>query len=52
MIAAPRGYDRKTYPLDNGGKIKSYTTINALATAGNQIDLVCFTEQQDIQENF
>ena len=36
------------YPLDNGGKIKSYTTINALATAGNQIDLVCFTEQQNI----
>ena len=36
------------YPLDNGGKVKSYTTINALATAGNQIDLVCFTEQQNI----
>lgn len=35
------------YPLDNGGKIKTYTTINALAMAGHQIDLVCFTEKKN-----
>ena len=33
------------YPLDNGGKIKTYTTIHTLANAGHEIDLVCFTEQ-------
>lgn len=32
------------YPLDNGGKIKTYSTIQSLAEAGCEIDLVCFTE--------
>lgn len=36
------------YPLDNGGKIKTYTTIDTLANAGHQIHLVCFTEQNKI----
>lgn len=36
------------YPLDNGGKIKTYTTICSLANENNDIDLVCFTEQQEI----
>lgn len=32
------------YPLDNGGKIKTYNTIRALSDGGNAVDLVCFTE--------
>lgn len=32
------------YPLDNGGKIKTYTTVSSLAEAGHMLDLVCFTE--------
>ncbi len=32
------------YPLDNGGKIKTYTTLKSLKSAGNEIDLICFTE--------
>lgn len=36
------------YPLDNGGKIKTYTTIDALAKVSHQIDLICFTEQSEI----
>lgn len=32
------------YPLDNGGKIKTYTTLNALSEGGNDIDLFCFKE--------
>ena len=40
------------YPLDNGGKIKSYTTISALADAGHKIDLLCFTEKNNIQEEY
>lgn len=32
------------YPLDNGGKIKTYTTLNSLANAGHKVDLVCFKE--------
>ena len=35
------------YPLDNGGKIKTYTTICALSKAGHEIDLVCFSEKKD-----
>lgn len=38
------------YPLDNGGKIKTYTTIKALADAGHSIDLVCFTEDEEIDK--
>lgn len=40
------------YPLDNGGKIKTYTTIRALADAGHKIDLVCFTEKNNIQKEY
>ena len=32
------------YPLDNGGKIKTFTTIKALADGGHDIDLLCFKE--------
>lgn len=35
------------YPLDNGGKIKTYTTLCALSKAGHEIDLVCFSEKED-----
>ena len=33
------------YPLDNGGKIKTYMTLKALCSGNNQTDLVCFKEQ-------
>lgn len=36
------------YPLDNGGKIKTYTTIRSLTNLGNEVDLICFTEQKEI----
>lgn len=39
------------YPLDNGGKIKTYTTIDTLAKEGHQIDLVCFSEQINVNKN-
>ncbi len=32
------------YPLDNGGKIKTYTTCQALYDGGHEIDLLCFYE--------
>ncbi len=35
------------YPLDNGGKIKTYTTLQALKNAGHIVDLVCFKESTD-----
>lgn len=35
------------YPLDNGGKIKTYTTLKALNNAGHRVDLVCFKESMD-----
>lgn len=35
------------YPLDNGGKIKTYTTLQGLSTAGHCVDLVCFTEDDE-----
>lgn len=35
------------YPLDNGGKIKTYTTLQALAGGGHSIDLLCFTESSE-----
>lgn len=38
------------YPLDNGGKIKTYTTLTALKSLGHVIDLVCFTESKFIYE--
>lgn len=40
------------YPLDNGGKIKTYTTIDTLSKAGHRIDLVCFTEEKNINEKY
>lgn len=39
------------YPLDNGGKIKTYTTLSALSSAGHSIDLVCFTENNEVSKN-
>ena len=35
------------YPLDNGGKIKTYTTLKALKRAEHSIDLLCFYETED-----
>lgn len=35
------------YPLDNGGKIKTYSTLKALTNAGHDIDLLCFREVND-----
>lgn len=37
------------YPLDGGGKIKTFTTIQSLAKK-NTIDLVCFYEHENIEE--
>lgn len=34
------------YPLDNGGKIKTYNTLLALA-AHNEVDLLCFYENKE-----
>ena len=42
------------YPLDNGGKIKTYTTLKSLKDAGHHIDLLCFKENlnhTDDEEN-
>lgn len=36
------------YPLDNGGKIFTFSTIQALSKKNN-IDLVCFYEHEDIK---
>ncbi|SDP75387.1 glycosyltransferase [Selenomonas ruminantium] len=35
------------YPLDNGGKIKTYTTLKALHENGHEINLVSFYENED-----
>lgn len=35
------------YPLDNGGKINTYTKVVALKKGGHSVDLVCFTESQN-----
>lgn len=35
------------YPLDNGGKIKTYTTLKSLSEAGHDIDLYCFKEVEN-----
>lgn len=40
------------YPLDNGGKIKTYTAICTLAHSGHSIDLVCFTEQKEPDKKY
>lgn len=39
------------WPLDNGGKIKSHTTLEALHQAGIAVDLFCFCEQPDLQQD-
>ena len=40
------------YPLDNGGKIKTYTTLKSLSEAGHDIDLLCFKEtKKSVEEN-
>lgn len=40
------------YPLDNGGKIKTYTTLKSLSEAGHDIDLLCFKEtKESMKEN-
>ena len=36
------------FPLDNGGKIKTYTTLNGLYKDKHEIDLICFAEQKAI----
>lgn len=38
------------YPLDNGGKIKTYTTLKALSDAGHDVDLLCFKETQALMD--
>lgn len=35
------------YPLDNGGKIKTYATLEALSDCGWDIDLLCFYEEKE-----
>ena len=35
------------YPLDSGGKIFTFSTIQALSK-DNEIDLICFYEHEDI----
>ncbi|MDR3543890.1 MAG: glycosyltransferase family 4 protein [Desulfosporosinus sp.] len=37
------------YPLDGGGKIKTFTTIQALSKK-NTVDLVCFYEKENVEE--
>ena len=35
------------YPLDNGGKIKTYSVLQGLKNGGHITDLVCFTESRE-----
>ena len=35
------------YPLDNGGKIKTFSTLKALSIMGNSVDLLCFSENSE-----
>jgi len=39
------------YPLDNGGKINSYTKLRALHEGGHEVDLLCFRQSQEIPES-
>lgn len=39
------------YPLDNGGKIKTYTTLQSFYNAGFKVDLLCFKENKESNEN-
>lgn len=36
------------YPLDVGGKINSYTKLQALHEGGHEVDLVCFDERRNV----
>lgn len=36
------------YPLDNGGKINSYTKLKALHDGGHEVDLLCFDQRRKI----
>ena len=40
------------YPLDNGGRIKTYTTLLALKSGGHCVDLICFTEEKEINKEY
>lgn len=40
------------YPLDNGGKIKTYTTLSALSKGNHEIDLVCFSETKALNKSW
>lgn len=39
------------YPLDNGGKIKTYTTLSSIKDEDTSIDLLCFSEDKESDEN-
>ncbi len=36
------------YPLDNGGKINSYTKLQALHDGGHEVDLLCFDQRDEV----
>lgn len=36
------------YPLDNGGKINSYTKLKALHDGGHAVDLLCFDQRKTV----
>lgn len=38
------------YPLDNGGKIKTYSTLKALKEMNCEIDLLCFSENLEADQ--
>ncbi len=40
------------YPLDNGGKIKIYSGLKALSSAGHDVDLLCFFEGNSIPDEW
>lgn len=39
------------YPLDNGGKIKTYTSIKSFYEAGHELDILCFKELDENMTN-
>ena len=40
------------YPLNNGGKIKTYTTLKSMHLKGFTVDLVCFYEESKINKDY
>lgn len=40
------------YPLDNGGKIKTYSTLEALHNGGYDVDLLCFYEDDKLPKEW